>query len=312
MGNNLYIHIGLPKTATTTLQRIVLSHLPSLNFLGKPYKYSQLEKFFDQLKFKGLLHYNTDSVEKNYKQEIKPLFDEKRPNMISDEVLTFNFNVNPRAVPHTIIAERLKNLFGNKTNILITLRRQIDFLKSWFVQYKNSLPKNHSLESLDNWLRYQIAKNKYGKIKEFDLLRYCDLVAFYESLFGSDRVHLLLYEQFKHNPKQFFESLGKILGQEIKVDDYDFDQTQLKSRFTERQKAYMSVRSLIPTSIQFGNHLPSWIRNSVKNFLKQSPKIEPTISLKMEETLEDVIRSQNRKLSKRRNELPLEKYNYKV
>jgi len=56
--SNTFIHIGFPKTATTTLQNHLFSKHPGIHYLGKPYRDDDLTGMIRSLVMQESTVYN--------------------------------------------------------------------------------------------------------------------------------------------------------------------------------------------------------------------------------------------------------------
>lgn len=125
----LIIHVGLPKTATTTIQES-LTKDTSINFINKAAaKYLRIINNASEEKF--------HKKESYLKKQFYSLLKENKLNIISYEsftdVITPLF-INDRN-PHRIKMLRLYKIFGEyDPKIIITIRNQVDLFYSSFVQ----------------------------------------------------------------------------------------------------------------------------------------------------------------------------------
>lgn len=214
----LLIHIGYPKAASTTLQNSVFLPLHRdnrINFLGRAYE-SQ--------------YYGAADTKKEYKNWLtsfimaEPLFDvpEKDINDIqnlSDDKINLlsegAFTLWEIHESEYNVAERIKNHFIDGLNldqveILIILRCQTTLIMSDYVQRHRKIKE----KSFSQYLKKKIGSETPGYFKVFSSL---DLVKKYAELFGSERVHLILFEDLVNDRECFNASLAKVLGVETAV-----------------------------------------------------------------------------------------------
>ena len=138
--NNLpIIHIGMPKTASTTLQGYLFSDRSIFFPLGRFGKGGDhiASEIINELLWEGIFfdEFNYETRKEKYKVEIKRLLSEaqskKLPPILSQE--TFG---TPR-IKHSdfsIVFSRLKDLFGD-CQILMLVREQESWLKSWYSSF---------------------------------------------------------------------------------------------------------------------------------------------------------------------------------
>lgn len=214
----LLIHIGYPKTATTSLQEGLFFKLHSLgkiNYLGRTTK--STHSLWGNSKFSG----------EDWAVHIRKyfIFNEPLPsyplplredvlNVISDEDLTihnFFHEAQFGIIRNTLdTANILKDLAkgADDVSILITLRNQVELIESCYLQkfryiYSNRKPigfKEFLLNSDGNF------RKDTAEIFDFNFV-----ASQYSSIFGS-KVNLLMFEDLKYRKENFFNSLGKIMG----------------------------------------------------------------------------------------------------
>ncbi|MDT8412955.1 MAG: hypothetical protein RQ875_10860 [Vicingaceae bacterium] len=204
--NKTYIHIGMPRTATTFFQHKVFPELSGYSYYGtETTHYSEV--------FNKLL-YADDSF---YDKTIFEIFlnSTKQNNLILSNELFCGQSTYFNFANRTTIANRLYELFP-KANILLVLRNQIDLLQSLYainVQWKET-------KKIDEF----IWMNNSGKTKRDSggaTPTYFNTTEGYESLDGYDynlliktykerfeNVTVLLFEEFLTSPTSFTEKLA--------------------------------------------------------------------------------------------------------
>ncbi|PIT86857.1 MAG: hypothetical protein COU33_00825 [Candidatus Magasanikbacteria bacterium CG10_big_fil_rev_8_21_14_0_10_43_6] len=205
----MFIHIGLPKTATTFLQKRVFPFLPNVTYMGIPYRDDRFHSRVLNIIYRDESLY---SYEQEAEDLAKIVSESAHPLLMSDESLSCY-----RGTDLVNKAKRLKNAFPH-ASVIIVIRNQIDILQSMYFQYL----KQHVYCSFETWIDVLYRTHKViidgdmatsypkGKIKigEYDLarLQYAHLVGVYAKAFGLERVHVFMYEQLKATPKNFFRS----------------------------------------------------------------------------------------------------------
>jgi len=170
----LYIHLGLPKTGTTYLQRTVFSQLPEVLFLEKAVNVSIWD----------LLASSENKI------------------LISSEHLLANpFKVYEQGWLSTFKSnlERLHQLFPN-TNYILTLRKHSSLFLSY---YKEHISKGGRVNYPDLDVFFNIENNK-GHIKWEDLY-FSEII---ESVVSKgNRLLILFQEDLKENSEEVFQQL---------------------------------------------------------------------------------------------------------
>ena len=110
-------------------------------------------------------------------------------------------------------AERIKNVFPDG-EILLTIRSQIQLIESYYsvagCVLKN-LPKpfDRRYIALLPWLEWawENWENSF-----LGLIDYHKHIEMYQEIFGVEKVHVLLYEDFLNTPDEYIKKLSDILG----------------------------------------------------------------------------------------------------
>lgn len=138
MENKLYLHLGLHKTATTSLQKFVFPNIPNVIFLGRT-----TEPLLSQDSFyKSLVSYCFSNQEDlNVENELKLSFQDKLNEssiIISDEWFTadfdgfYKFNCAPWQVKISKLSRIVKGL---NVEVLITVRTPFDGVFSQYCEF---------------------------------------------------------------------------------------------------------------------------------------------------------------------------------
>jgi hypothetical protein len=207
----LFIHIGYPKTATTTFQKYLFPN------------HNELRNISDQeLKNIDNIFYSREndlkrniSINKKY---LKSIIEPDKKYIYSNEsLLSFSlfFRFNPKPYIWTLdpisIARKLKYYFKDTevfddVKIIITIRKQEELLKSMYSQVYNLVYKHFKeTNSFIKFLDYALLRKDNGFI--IDTLYYYDIVKSYEELFGKNNIKILVYEQLFSNKDKFIKSL---------------------------------------------------------------------------------------------------------
>lgn len=212
----VYIHIGLHKTATTFLQKKIFPKLDNINYLSRPY--TNLNHAFNKLQYAD----DTRFCRQEFTQEINQLQSDK-DLLISEEMLSgtpyFNY------VNRSTIAYRLQDVFP-EAKIILFLRGQKDMLLSLHNTWVKALGGTKSLESFTvcpsenyTYSQYRVGRpfdkttfylhHDYFSLNLSNFLYY-ELVKLYKELFPD--VYIFLFEEFRENPRKIIEELETIFG----------------------------------------------------------------------------------------------------
>lgn len=215
------IHVGVPKTGTTTLQRGLFAQHTQIVYVGKPYDNPSesheacqaVAELADSLWQIDELEFDHTRAEALFKLGIRNRQKRAGRSMVfSEEGLT-----NVIGADRACIARRLKRLFG-PCRILITTRNQTDALLSG---HRWCFARGFVNVSFDTWVRRCHGLTLYSLRRNECPLRqylYGQLVRAYQDEFGEDRVLVLPLEMLKKNPSAYAHKLAGFL-------DIDEDQT---------------------------------------------------------------------------------------
>ncbi len=226
IGKDVYIHIGYPKTATTTLQSFVFPFHSELLFLRS---YLQNSTLLKELSF----------ARENYIQRNKKLYHSQIAEAIQlatksnslrnskivyseESLLSFSmfFRFDPLPYVWTVdpcsVARKIKTVFGEcptfeKTKIIVTIRKQEDMITSMYAQVYNFVfRKFRETNSFTKFYEYLFGKGGNGFM--LDALFYHDVISQYVELFGRDNVKVLVFEQLYQQPDAYWDSLSQFMG----------------------------------------------------------------------------------------------------
>ena len=199
-----FIHVGYPKTATTTLQKRLFARHPGICYLGKPLTGKLLDIEYRML--------NLDSIQfARALPELREMFlavmqqcHDTRNALLSHEGFLRVTRYSGHDIGRT--AERIKQVFsepvadGFETHVLITIRKQVDIIPSYFFDSVSRSPRRFRqflADSLENPL--------YGY---FSSLFYDAVIRYYCMLFGRDRVTVMPFEAFITGRDDFLKTLA--------------------------------------------------------------------------------------------------------
>jgi hypothetical protein len=255
---NIYIHVGLGRTATTWLQELIFSHNININYLGKTldnYPKWLIElHYFDNYFFQKNL--------KRIKKEIKSLFKANKINLLSSEAFT-----RVGGETHNQ-AERIRETFGN-VRIILILRNPIDIIMSF---YKFNVGDGKFLLNLEECFDWSLTPFVLYKRKPIYLPDYFynNTIDIYHTLFGADNTCILKYEDMVGKTDYFFNQLGSFMN-------VDFDMKIINEKKTINVNASPDKSQIVSTQ--------------ARNFLNYLEKYFPSVAAKvdMEDIAKDII-----------------------
>lgn len=212
-GEGLLIHIGLPKCASSWLQKKLF--VEESNFLSHT-QGSESDSRTSMRLVRELLPENSPYFDKqeclNYfiNHLLSPAFEKGMIPVFSRERLS-GLQVMG-CFDRVMIAERLHSLFP-KGKILIIIREQNDLIRSTYAQYiKGGGTSTLKRFLTQRWLAPYLPKHN---LEQYNFQK---LVSLYIELFGKERVLFLPYELFKENPEEFVLRITRFSGSEKTAD----------------------------------------------------------------------------------------------
>lgn len=202
------VHIGLPKTGSTTLQETLFSYHPDIKYIGQTNIWKSEES---KLVLKALL------LDKHKNKAVEILKSYNKSNqkiVISDEAISLGEFMQRGSLwgiktDHMINAERINKIIDN-ARILIVLRKQDDWFESWF---KQGLKTGKYLSNtFQNWFNNELSGDERQHL--MSLLNYHQLVDAYTYYFGEEYVHIYFYEDYKDK----FHLLARDIASNMGID----------------------------------------------------------------------------------------------
>jgi hypothetical protein len=210
------IHIGFPRTATTTLQFHLFNKHSEIQYIGQhPSWQHDLENPIKQMCFQietyDSIDFDLSACRKIHREKVAPLIGQSKRVLLSREC----FSIGNSLVDRRLLAERLSNIFG-PSQIIIVIRNQREILRS--VYLKNAWRSNTNLTNgyrippnlegknvrVSDWLEYVWAMKDNGILSNY---KYYELIRVYEDIFGKENVFLGVFEEFLKDKKSFVKQL---------------------------------------------------------------------------------------------------------
>ena len=253
--SKIFIHVGLPKTASTFLQNDIFPRLNNVAYIGRPY--TQENYAFNTLQYADNSLYASSTIRKEF-DNIENEIAKGNPILISDELFSgfalYNF------INRGIIAERLSEIVPH-AEIILFLRGQMHLILSLYNQFvKMGWVDNHLNESflfrpgkgfpLKEWIE---GKREWNFNNRFiyhraaftpEHFRYSKLHSLYNNLF--EKVHVFLYEDFNKDQEACLLRLVSILSTELPSDlphDGEAQNSIENKRLPKRQLRAQLIRN---------------------------------------------------------------------
>ncbi|MEI4233694.1 hypothetical protein [Roseovarius sp. D22-M7] len=254
----LIVHIGYPKTATSTLQKNVLIPLHRqrrLNYLGEETAFDMGalhhdSKFVkniilggpDELTFaycvpsETLEHYRGKGIDParrlaSNKGFLSAFLKEEMINVLSFETLLMPYRAVtawtdfPRKLHDALPTDR------TDVQIVITFRNQAALMESLFFEKSAGL-YHRSVFSTPRQFYFEDAPGSTLRdAEQVNIFDFLTTLAAYEDVFGKDNIHVLFYEDILERPEDYFDTWAKLL---------DVPASEVSTLFTEQPKSRVS------------------------------------------------------------------------
>ena len=309
------LHVGAGKTGTTSLQENILAKHRKLHNIGRPTRPKEfLVRFLWMLQYAEDDEINWSFWEEFARTEIEAAARDGKKLVFSEEVLTW-------APFHSLVAKRLFRLFPN-ASIMIAIREQSDALKSFWAGHAYMLkhvPKPYHGKKVEwaNWLENEFSLQK-GLRKPYRLgswlncINYDRMIREYESVFGRENIHIVLYEDLKLKPARYYDQVGRLLA--IGSDEVrdGFESVRLNTRTSLRAKKLEQFkRKLNIEKATLSRVIPNPLHRAIHKVFGLTKPVKVEMSEDQKARIHNHFREGNTRLSERYG-LDLEKFGYAV
>jgi len=222
-----YLHIGYPRTGTTTFQKHFFSKHPQINYLGKNLSRSIYEENLN-FKFKNnineiidsLLFLNKEEYYKKHDYLLKKIdaldLSTNKINVFSEEFIVLNSIHYKKATDTKLetFLTRFEELFNKKkidVYYLYTIRKQHSILSSLYVATTiGSGSVSYTPSELVDSLKNGKFENPRLKIL-MDGLLYYKLYKYISGITDPHKIKILVYEEFKSKTNKYMDELSEYL-----------------------------------------------------------------------------------------------------
>ena len=289
--NRVAIHIGMPKTGTTSLQGLCFETHPQLNYLGQT-------NVWTNSRAKTILKYliTDESLSTDVKRCFESSLDDNKVLMISDEALSLGeFMLRATKWPivtcHNEIASRIKSI-TEEPDIFIVLRNQADWFESWHRQGLKTA--KYTETDFNRWLTHDIGDDSEHL---YDLIDYEKLYEAYSTHFDNSRIHIYLFEEYSTNMANLAANIMQTLNldQQHAIDSLTNQAKNITGSHYEGLP-YPIMKLIRSDSVhQIIEKIPATIRKRLRKALSYN-KAYGKISDKNKEIIMNRYRESNRRL----------------
>jgi hypothetical protein len=231
------------------LQRRLFAKSKDLVFLGEDcVGYEKYRDTLNSLVSDDDIHFSYESAKELFKNFVSSC-GEKTAIYSNEDIVTSR-------VP-TQCAHRLKEFLPD-AEIILVIRNQLTAIPSMYANhgaYLKMVPRRYwrRYVSFDDWMDYCTTFIKYSAL---DGYFYHRILNIYASLFGKEKVHILLYEDLVNNKEGFINDLCRILRIEAKEASKLLSGKRERRRNTSREFRYHQFRSSFFWGRSISHYLP--------------------------------------------------------
>lgn len=315
-----YIHLGLPKTATTSFQSHLFAKHSQIHYFGKFSGAKAPSKHRPALR--SILHGVTQNdIDQELQKQIQHQLAYASQNhlvpVLSQEKLSRETPKKKRQQ-----AELFLNHFGS-CQIILCVREPLSYIKSYYTQNLKSFNRGWGRQR-PKWME-QVGKAPfYFNINEWldvrwhssgspaHTLAYADTADIYASVFGKENVKILIFEEFVQNPSTFIRDLCghlQIDAEEgVRLIQNKRANEGVTTGYIEQMQSI--EKSFLKTALF--RHSINPIKLKLLNpSIRRGEKLKPELSGKWAETISSFGREQNRRLVHDWG-IPLAEYGYEL
>ena len=295
-------HIGMPKTATSYLQKNFYPNL-NLHYLGKHYDSKSRDREFAKI-FAELFAMQPFGDREKIYNRIKEMMPNSGKILYSNELMSGTSRIN--FLNAYQISLHLKECFNNP-KIIFVIRRQDSFIESI---YRQAIRGGYSgsIKSFINYKRGKYHRSSPGKGGWMDIysLDYLSWIEHYRNLFGEENILILPYERLKAEKEAFLKDITDFIGVEYIEPK--------KSEQTNKADSYLLLNMMRLANLCLSKRIQNRVNDilfidkffSLLNYL---PFEKRFLSKDMAKEIISFHSDSNQELSKRYN-LSLQRYGY--
>ena len=196
----LYLHIGLPKTATSFLQQEFFPKLKAVYYLDIPE--NNLREPVRKLMQQKLAADDYKEIGQIISQKTKP-----GRNLISNEGF-FGGMYYPKKDRIDILKDIQNTFQGFQVKIIVGIREQADYISSLYKQYLHEGGIRDFPGFLEEMGRYNRTEAGF-----LDTYKYTNYLGQLVKIFGRNNVYVYIYEQLGKDRSEFLRGLLEFLGE---------------------------------------------------------------------------------------------------
>lgn len=292
------LHIGAPKTMTTSLQKHFFNKIDGIAYAGLLYADSEC---FIPSELKDIairIQSDMSAWPDQFADNVKAIraFQADNPVLISDESIS-EFTVRGPI-------EKLRfyqDIFGD-IKVIFCLRNPLDLLKSLYVINHKGILMGHSgdgrkfLPSFDQWI--DILRNSDGKavLKSF---LFSEILEGINDLIGYENILTITFGDLQSEPKKTLSKMCSFIGGTTSPETLDILRENHENiRPTKRLQLYVKLRKYLFPGRSIPLPISNALRRQFNSFLKRGPELSPEPGEETAEYLQEFYSDDIQKLAK--------------
>jgi hypothetical protein len=216
----VYIHIGYPKTATTSLQNDFFPFINNIEYIGRDYSKDRLyeNKF---LFVKDYLHGKSQKNNPKISSKLYHLLTREKTLISEESITSYLFMPESKNKPSYTIKElisRLKILFNTElfnVKIFLSIRRQYSFIPSLFSEFY--IPHYFNNDKYNTFKKFKYFFENHTQNDNF-LSKLLDYDSFHNELisaYGYNNVKVLIFERAIDDQIKFLEEISSFTNETV-------------------------------------------------------------------------------------------------
>lgn len=237
------IHIGAPKTATTSLEENLYECHPEILNIGRPFRHGPP---------RSELCRALDGDPSSYAAQVRRFCEAEastRRIVLGDDNICSIFVAN-KEVP-----AKLRAIFGD-ARIILTIRNQMSAIPSSYLQYSEQQDFSFS-----DWA----AHHKAFLLAQYD---YHGMVRAFETVFGRENIGVFLFETLTENVGDFTRPICDFIGVDANVGVELMSRPDRNPRISARELLYLRIKGKMFKNRSLGQLLPSAIATPLLRFVQ--------------------------------------------
>ena len=302
------LHIGTPKSASSTLQSAFFAHHPDILFLGKFVDRQVGREYFRDKRITRLVRavsdcnrdYVADTGLAEYVGELLSESDHDKVVVLSDESFCMFSGVDSMTK-----IERLRDALAHlgPLKVVMALREQISLLKSdYLTQHRSEMLRHPGYEkawypTFDQFIAIHF---RYMHAAVLESFRYCGLIDGYVERFGRENVMIYPFEDFKTDPEALLARLSHFMGITVLPNlIHQAGETRENTHYSARTYTYAKWRKRLFGEQRLGDLVPESVLIGLRRWLAGGGVPEVTASMDTVDRLTAYYADDNSRLAAR-------------